>query len=151
MSQYATVEELTAKLGSGVYAQLTDRVNSTTADDDVGQQLLDAAETRLHMALGGRYRTPFDPSLDAALAAALRTLTLDLAAYQAYVEHPDKPEPRRGVVDAHRETLKYLDDIAAGKKALPGLAVIAGAVSTGHKPTAIGEAKVFSMEKMRGH
>lgn len=148
---YATVEELESRLGSSVYAQLTDRVNSATADDNVAQQLIDAAEAKIHMALGGRYRTPFDPSVDLTLAGALRTMTICLAAHAAYVDHPDKPEPPTGLADEHRQTLRWLDDLAAGRKALPGETAIPGAVSTGHKPTAIGEHIVFGMGALRGH
>ena len=41
---YITTTQLSDRLGSTLYARLTDRVNGTTANAGVGQQIVDEAE-----------------------------------------------------------------------------------------------------------
>jgi hypothetical protein len=65
MSSYATLAQLKAHVGQsvdppGLYDQLTDLVNATTANDTVGAARLDAAESFINGKLGSRYTTPIN-------------------------------------------------------------------------------------------
>lgn len=121
---YATLAELKARLGSnasppGLYEQLTDRVSGTTANDAVGQALLDEAAALVDAYLARRYAVPIDASGDALLAAWLRGAALDLAVYSAWAQSPLRPETLRRVVDERAARIAMLEAIAAGRADLP--------------------------------
>ena len=79
---YITTTQLSARLGSTIYARLTDRDNGTTADPDVAQQIVDEAEALADSHLAKRYATPVDLGAHPELADVLEARVLDLA------EHP---------------------------------------------------------------
>ncbi|GAG33214.1 unnamed protein product, partial [marine sediment metagenome] len=54
---YITITQLSARLGSTLYARLTDRVNGTSADAAVAQQIVDEAEAVADNYLSVRYAT----------------------------------------------------------------------------------------------
>lgn len=155
MSSYATLEQLKAHVGTadsppGVYEQLVD-LNSTgdAPDDTLGQQRLDDAEGLLNGKIGARYLTPVDVSADAALANTLRACALAFAAYNLFTQHPAKPRMRDTVKQEYERWAKWLDDVAAGRSALPGATVIPAAVSNGPSATAVGSDRVFTDCAMR--
>ena len=52
---YITTTQLSARLGSTLYARLTDRVNGTTADNAVAQQIIDEVEAEADSYFAQRY------------------------------------------------------------------------------------------------
>lgn len=149
---YATLAEFKRRLGSsssplGLYEQLTDRIAATTANDTVGQDLLDEAQALINMWLAKRYATPVSTA-DAATAATLRKVTLDLAEYGAWASAaPRRTLPER-VKQAFDAAMEWLRDVAAGKAELPGAAAAEAAESSSAE--AAGYARVWTEEGLEG-
>lgn len=115
---YATLEQLQAELGDH-YARLTDREDAETADDGVGQALLDAADAEMHGHLAARYRVPISTAGRPALAALLATHALRIAAHAAWLKsllRKREPETTRRL---YNETLAWLASVRDGKLILP--------------------------------
>lgn len=150
MSSYATVEQLrTLALGAGVYEQLTDLAGGTTADDAVGQQRLDFAESEINTILGQRYKTPVDVSVDVALAKSLRDYTLEIAAYHAYMLHP-MASPTKKAEKLYLAAIARLTAIAKGAEALPGAAMLPSPVTSGPAAIVGGSPRVLTDEALNG-
>lgn len=116
---YVSVTQLQGRLGALLYARLTDRVNGTTGDDAVGQQILDEAEAQANSYLAARYATPVDLSAHPELSDLLVSRVLDLAEYLAWRSSPfvsDVPERVRML--GHQAT-GWLEALAAGRVHLP--------------------------------
>lgn len=141
---YATLDDLKAKLG-GKYAQLTDRAGGTsaTADDGVGQQILDAACSEFDGWVGGRYQTPVDTSVDPARAERIKKSVLILAAKAAWEDSPARMAMPPIIRQAYDDEMVWLKAVAAGTAALPGPAVIPSATSEGPSAVAAGRPLVF--------
>ena len=116
---YTTISQLQSRLGSTLYARLTDRVNGTTADATVAQELVDQAEALANARLARRYATPIDLTAHPELTDILEARALDLAEYLAWRDSPfanDIPERVRLV---YEETLQWFASVAAGAIDLP--------------------------------
>jgi len=116
---YITTTQLQNRLGSTLYARLTDRVNGTTADPTVAQQIVDQAEALANSHLAKRYATPIDLTTHPELSDVLEARVLDLAEYVAWRDTPfvtDMPERVRLL---HNETSDWFASIASGKIDLP--------------------------------
>lgn len=152
---YATLQNLKDYLGAGTsplgaYNRLTDRVAGTTANDAVGQELVDLAQGEVNSWLGRRYVTPIDASADATLAQTLRDFTLAIAGYKAYALHPRRPTPQQSIKEHYEAALERLKAIANGAAALPGATPIPGPTTGGAAATAVGDERVFTREAMEG-
>lgn len=153
---YATLQNLKDRLGSstspvGMYQRLTDRVSLATANDTVGQELVDQAEGVINGYLAGRYLTPVNVAVDAALATTLRDLTLAIAGFKAYTTHPVlAAQVAAAVRAAYDEAISLLKRIADGKAALPGAVEIPSPVSSGSPATAAGSPRVTTDDNMAG-
>lgn len=152
---YATLADLKARLGSatsppGPYQRLTDRTAMTTADDAVGQALLDEAAGVVSAYLAGRYAVPVDASSDMGLAAFLRGTTLDLAEYRAWQSSPIRKEMPGSVQAAYDNAIALLRRIADGDLPLPSAAALPGSTATGTTAEAVGTPRVFTNEAMEG-
>ena len=153
---YATLQNLKDRLGSstspvGMYQRLTDRVSMATANDAVGQELVDQAQGVVNGYLAGRYLTPVDVSADTTLAVTLRDLTLAIAAFKAYASHPLlAAQVAPAVRAAYDEAISLLKRIADGAAALPGAAEIPSPVSSGSPATAVGSPRVTTDVNMAG-
>lgn len=150
MSNYATVAQLQAHVGTAVYDQLTDLAGGTTADDAVGQQRLDDAEAEINARLGQRYQTPVDVSVDASLANTLRWFTLAIAAYRAFMAHPSRPRARQTVQEEYRNVMARLEEIAKGMAALPGAVALPSPASSGPVVAVSGSDRVMTDEALSG-
>ena len=93
---YITTTQLSQRLGATLYARLTDRVNGTTADAAVAQQIVNEAEAEADSYLGRRYRTPVDLVVHPELANVLAARVLDLAEYGAWKSSPFVSDPPQG-------------------------------------------------------
>ncbi|MBE7507797.1 MAG: DUF1320 family protein [Planctomycetia bacterium] len=155
MSVFALLDDLKERLGiqsspPGLYNQLTDRLTSTYADDVVGQGLVDEAEGEVRDWLGRRYSLPSVTPSDAILARSLKTLTIDIAAYRAFVTHPAKPEVRKSHAENYRRALERLQAIADGKADLPGATVLPGPSTSGPTSAVFGHQSILTEEGMQG-
>ena len=107
---YITTTQLQGRLGSTLYARLTDRVNGTTADGTVAQQLIDEAEALANAYLARRFATPIDLTAHPELTDLLEARVLDVAEYLAWRDSPfvaDIPERARLL---HDETVQWFLD-----------------------------------------
>ncbi|MFO0971828.1 MAG: phage protein Gp36 family protein [Phycisphaerae bacterium] len=151
---YATLSELKVRLGSassppGLYEQITDRLNATTANDTVGQALLDSASAIIDQRLARRYAVPIDTS-DAVAAAWLRHATLVIACWTGWVEHPTRAKNKDTVADEYRAIDAALTAIADGAAALPSAGVLAPATGGGTVAKSVGWERDFTEENARG-
>lgn len=148
---YATIADFKTRFGTALYAQLTDLETFTTPNDTVGQARLNDAHGYINAKLGTRYATPIDVTVDADLAGTMMAMTCAVAAYDAYAAHPAKTSRLRETVDANfKRWLDLLDDIAAGRAALPGAEKLPSPTTSGPTATVVGEAKVFTSNSMKG-
>ncbi len=152
---YATLAEFKTRLGSSAfgpaagYEALTDRVNSTTANDAVGQEILDGAHGILHFFLVGRYEVPLDTTDDPTLATFLKETVLTLAAYLAWQTHPARDRMKESVSSAYTNTTGMLGRIAAGTHPLPSEAPLPESVVAGLTGQATGASMVFDEDALR--
>lgn len=142
---YAGLEDLQAELGDW-YARLSDRVNGEEADDDAGQEALDASSAEMDGYLAGRYVVPVEASGDAALAALLKVHCLNLAVHRMWLRSLfRRREPQTSKIE-HDKTMAWLIAVRDGKAELPG--DVPG--KTG-RARVVGEPRVFSSRSLRGH
>lgn len=151
---YATLDDLKLRLGSntsppGLYEQLTDRVNSTTANDAVGQDVLDAAHGEVNGWIAKRYAVPVDVSSDTTLAQRLKGVTLDIAEHNAWSSNPIRKTIPDRVTDNYAAATKWLTAVGAGKADLPGVTEIPATTVNGPKAIAIGHEQRFTEEAMK--
>lgn len=151
---YATLDDLKQWLGSrvnppGLYDQLTDRVDATTADDAVGQEILDAAHGEVNGWIARRYAVPVDASTDATSAQQLKGVTLNIAEYKAWASNPVRKTIPERVADNYATAVKWLTAVTSGKAALPGAAEIPAATINGPKATAIGHEQRFTEDALK--
>ena len=155
---YATLTDLKLRLGSnttppGLYEQLTDRVDLTTANDAVGQEILDAAHGEINGYLARRYVVPVDVTADATLAQQLKGVALAIATKVAWENSPGRftlPRKFTEAMSGYNQAILWLKDVAAGKVILPAVAAPAAATAEGASATAVGHAQVFTEEAMEG-
>lgn len=147
---YVTIEQLEQRLGSTLYARLTDRIAGTTADDVVAQQIVDEAEAQANSFLATRFATPIDLGLYPQVAAALRARVLDVAEFLAWKSSPfvtDVPERLRVL---HEEARQWLMALADGRVALPGGVQPASRGQSETTPLYSAPPRVFTSESLDG-
>jgi phage gp36-like protein len=145
---YATLAELKTHTGTDAYAALTDLAGGSAPSDTVGQQRLDGADGFVNGKLGQRYQVPVDVS-DATRAATLRTITLAIALFKLYADHPARPDIPKSVRDDHDANMKLLDEYAAGKP-LPGATEAPATTGHGEVVTVFGNDAMLTMDRMAG-
>lgn len=133
---YITTGQLSQRLGATLYARLTDRVSGTTADDTIGQQIIDEAEAEANSYLAQRYATPVALAEHPELAALLELRVLDLAEFAAWKSAPFVSDPPQRVHKLYATALRWFEDVARGRLALPAAALPDG-------PTALGDEAAF--------
>jgi phage gp36-like protein len=147
---YVTTAQLQARLGSALYARLTDRVNGTTADGTVAQQIVEEASAHADGFLAVRYATPVDLMEHPELVMSLSARVLDLAEYLAWRASPfvgDVPERVRLV---HIEAQRWLESVAAGRVHLPAAAPPASRVAEDDGPRFRSSRRRFSDGELDG-
>jgi phage gp36-like protein len=147
---YVSVAQLEARLGSSIYARLTDRVNGTTGNDTVAQQVLDEAEALANSYLAIRYATPVDLSAHPELADVLTARVLDLAEYLAWRSSPfvnDVPERVRML---WHEATRWLEALASGRIHLPSVRPPPSRTSEDDAPQVRSTPRTFTASELNG-
>lgn len=147
---YTTTTQLGQRLGTTLYARLTDRINGTTADDTVGQAVLNDAEALADSYLSRRYATPIDLSEHADLANVLTARVLDLAEFIAWQGSPFISDPPQRVHMLRAGALAWFEDIAAGRLVLPASAAPESTGVTHHTPRHSSTRRAFRHDELDG-
>jgi len=119
---YITTSQLSQRVGSTLYARLTDRVSGTTPNDTVAQQIVDEAEAEANSYLACRYATPVDLDSHAELCAVLEGRVLDLAEYIAWKGSPFVSDPPQRVHMLYATAIEWFEGVSAGRVVLPASA-----------------------------
>lgn len=147
---YITTTQLQSRLGSTLYARLTDRVSGTTADGSVAQQIVDEAEALANAHLAKRYATPIDLTAHPELADVLEARVLDLAEYLAWRDSPfvnDIPERVRLL---YEESSQWFGSIAAGEIDLPASSPPASRTGVDDSPRFTEPPRRFTHDELDG-
>jgi phage gp36-like protein len=116
---YVTTTQLSSRLGSTLYARLTDRVNGTTADNAVAQQIIDEAEAEADSYFARRYATPIDLTDHPELTDILVARVLDLAEFAAWKSSPFVSDPPQRIHTLYSTALAWFRDVSRGHIVLP--------------------------------
>ena len=148
---YITITDFQNRLGTTIYARLTDRVSGTTADATVAQQIVDEAEGVADSYLATRFATPIDLSAHPELTDVLTARVLDLAEYLAWRNSPfvsDLPERVRLLGD---EATRWFSGVAAGWLELPASRPPETTPLTKpDSPEAVSQPRLFTREELDG-
>ena len=147
---YLDTSKLSARLGSSMYARLTDRVNGTTADNTVGEQIIDEAEAEGHSYLAMRYATPIDLSDHPELSKVFEARMLDLAEYVAWKGSPFVSAPPPRVAALYATALKWFAAVAAGDLTLPAAEPPAAQTAEDDGPRYSSRERTFTSEELDG-
>jgi phage gp36-like protein len=147
---YVTLQQLKDRLGSSIYARLTDRVAGATPSDTVGQQIVDEAEAQADSFLATRYATPIDLSARPEVADILEARVLDLAEFLAWRGSPfvgDVPDRVRLVQD---NALRWFESVVDGKTLLPAAAPPTSTTARTGAPQYSSADRVFTADELDG-
>ena len=147
---YVTTSDLSNRLGATLYARLTDRVNGSTADATVAQQIIDDAEAQANSYFATRFATPLDLTAHPELDEIVKGRVLDLAEYIAWRQSPfvgDLPDRLRFVFD---ETIRWFKAVVAGEIDLPATTPPASATASDDGPRYASDARTFTHDELDG-
>lgn len=147
---YSTVQDLKNRLGTTIYARLTDRVNGTSADDAIAQQIVNEAETDADSRLAVRYAVPIDLSANPELADLLTARVLDLAESIAWTSSPfmgDVPDRVRALRAA---AIEWFDEVASGRIHLPASTLPRSSIAVDDSARAISSERRFTAGELDG-
>ncbi len=147
---YITTTQLSARLGSTLYARLTDRVGGTTADETVAAEIVAQAEALANAYLARRFATPVDLAAHPELADVLRARVLDVAEYLAWRDSPfvtDVPERVRMV---HADAQEWFAAVAAGTLDLPASSPPASRTAVDDSPRYAAGPRKFTADELDG-
>lgn len=147
---YVTITDLAARVGSTLYARLTDRVNGAAADAAVAQQIVDEAEAEANGYLAARYATPVSLATHPETADLLAARVLDLAEYAAWKSSPfvaNVPERIRLIYAA---AIEWLQAVARGDVPLPAATILPARTAENEAPRFTAPPRVFTAEQLSG-
>ncbi len=147
---YVTTDQLSQRLGSTVYARLTDRVNGTTASSTVAQQIVAEAEAEANSYLARRYQTPIDLTAHPELTDVLEARVLDLAEYSAWKGSPFVSDPPQRVHSLYAAALRWLEEVARGGLVLPASSPPSSRTAVDDGPRHAGGGRAFTAEQLDG-
>ena len=147
---YITITQLQSRLGSTLYARLTDRVNGTTADTTAAQQLVDEAEALANTHLARRWATPIDLAAHPELVDVLESRVLDVAEYLAWRDSPFVADIPERVRLLHEDTSRWFTAIAAGELDLPAAAPLASRTAVDDGPRHAETPRTFTHDELDG-
>jgi phage gp36-like protein len=147
---YTTISQLESRLGSTLYARLTDRVNGTTADATVAQRIVDEAEALANAQLAKRYATPIDLTAHPELADVLEARVLDLAEYLAWRDSPFVNVIPDRVLFLHEETSGWFASVGAGETDLPASSPPASRTAVDDSPRFTEPPRRFTHDELDG-
>lgn len=147
---YVTKEQLAARLGPAMYARLTDRVAGETADEAVGQAIVDEASGLADGWLAVRYATPVDLVGHPEVTDILAARVLDLAESIAWQSSPfvgDIPDRIRFLAEDAR---RWFERLARGDVNLPAASPPPGRTAVTDEPLASSSPRVFTSDELDG-
>jgi phage gp36-like protein len=147
---YVTTTQLRDRLGTALYARLTDRVNGTTASDTVAQQIIEEAEAEANSYLARRYATPVDLAAHPEIADALEGAALDLAEHRAWRTSPFASAIPARVELAYEAARQWLSAVAAGAVDLPGSSPLPPRTSENDGPRFTAQPRRFTSQELDG-
>ena len=136
---YATIEDLSARVGGEILVLLADEDGNGAADPAAMEAALGDAALEIDAALAGRYATPLSPPPPALLRA-----NVDLAIYLLYLRRREAVP--RETLERAKETRAALAAIAQGKLALDGAAARLDALEA--RSTTLGTPRSFDRETL---
>lgn len=152
---FCTLAEFKAYVGTqvstpGGYEQITDLNKAITADDAVGQRLIDEGGAWLKQKFAVRYAvTEAAVAADATLAVWFREANCLRSMWYGIGRHLKLAIPK-GVQTLYNELVATIEAIIAGEQALPGDTELPASTTSNAKPQAIGEEKVMSKTRLEG-
>jgi phage gp36-like protein len=147
---YVTTSMLSDRLGTTLYARLTDRVNGSVADATTAQQIVDEAEALANSYLAKRYATPVDLTAHPEVASTLEARVLDLGEYTAWRTSPFVNSVSDRVGSIQVEALRWFEQVSAGRIHLPASSVPASRTAEDDSPRFTGEARTFTADELDG-
>jgi phage gp36-like protein len=117
---YITITELRDRLGSSMYARLTDRVSGKTASDSTATQIVAEAEGEANSYLAARFVTPIDTVAYPELVDLLKARVLDLAEYGAWKGSPFVSDLPNRVESLYRAAVNWFKSLDRRQVELPG-------------------------------
>jgi phage gp36-like protein len=147
---YITTTQLSQRLGSTLYARLTDRVNGATADSAVAQQIVDEAEALANSHLSKRYAVPVSLAAHPELAAVLASRVLDIAEYLAWKSSPFVGDVPDRVRILHNDAMVWFESLAGGQLHLPATAPPASRTASDDLPRYTSEPRAFTHDELDG-
>jgi phage gp36-like protein len=147
---YITTTQLEHRLGSTLYARLTDRVNGATADATVAQQIVDEAEALADAQLATRYATPIDLTAHPELADVLEARVLDLAEYIAWRDSPFVNVVPDRVLFLHEDASRWFAALGAGEIDLPASSPPASRTAVDDSPRFTKPPRRFTHDELDG-
>lgn len=147
---YISTDQLGQRLGATLFARLTDRVNGTTVDAAVAQQIVDEAEAEADSYLARRFRTPVDLAVHPELADVLAARVLDLAEHAAWRGSPFVGDLPQRVQRLYAAAVAWLEALARGQVALPAAAPPAPGTAEADGPRVAGGGRLFTANELDG-
>lgn len=147
---YVTTSDLSQRLGTTLYARLTDRVNGTTASSTVAQQTVDEAEAVANSYLSKRYATPVDLTAHPELSNILVSRVLDIAEYLAWRGSPFVNDVPKRVQMLHDEARQWFEQVASGEIHLPAGGPPASRVAEDDSPRYSARPREFTGDELDG-
>lgn len=147
---YITTTQLSERLGSTLYARLTDRVDGSVADEAVAQQIVDEAEAEADSYFSVRYATPIDLAAHPELSNVLEARVLDFAEFAAWAGSPFVNDMPERVKTLQRAALKWFQDVAAGIVNLPGASSLPGPTAVDDSPRFTARDRAFTGDELDG-
>lgn len=122
---YITTDQLAGRLGSTLYARLTDRVNGAVPDHDVAAAIIAGAAAVANGYFAQRYAVPLPLATSPELAFIVTTRVLDLAEYHAWQSSPFVSSPPQRITANYAAAVRWFEDIASGRLPLPAASITA--------------------------
>lgn len=143
---YVTNQDIRAWLGTAAYVALTDDSGTGSADEAKVTEARLGAEGEANSYLATRYQVPLVLTSESEVAAVLRAVVLDLAAYRLHSRRPPVPAD---VVRRHQEAVQWLARVASGLVQLPSVLPLAINAALGTIGQAAGPDRVMTRDVLR--
>ncbi|MFH1745671.1 MAG: phage protein Gp36 family protein [Planctomycetota bacterium] len=147
---YITTSDLSQRLGTTLYARLTDRVSGTTASSTVAQQIIDEAHGLANSYLCKRYATPIDLVSHPELNSLLQSRVLDIAEYLAWRGSPFVNDVPNRIQSLYDDARQWFESVAAGEIHLPADSPPSGRVAEDDSPRFNSRPREFTADELDG-
>jgi len=142
---YITNADIQTRVGSLAYVQLADDNGDGVADVAVVDEIRQAANGEVNAFLARRYAVPIATTSETALAALLKSVTLDLAEHRLRARRPPVPTEATQRRDA---TIRWLRDVAEGRIDLPSINPLTTHHTRGAPAAVSGDERTLSREAL---